>query len=1117
LAIWLLAGATAALLGLASSAQAALAAETHVFDPVLSLTGDCSVSPLDEVPDPGPCPGVAGVDHPTAPLNNPRAVVTDSYGDIYVASTGPESAEGRQGRVVIFDSSGKFITEFSDESGPGALAVDSEGNLYVANAFDASEEALVRYSPTTYEPAVGKIEYGGPPTVLVKAEVSGEGLAIDRTNGHLYRKRGFQIIEYASKAEENGVVETFGEGELHEEFVGIAVDAAHGRVYAGSWESTPTGIVNVIKAFELASPHKVLFTIEESDVPGGKILSSFLSLAVDEGTGHLFAYDGNGKKVYEFGQSGTYVSTIDYKFQATFHSQIGVDNGENSPNGALSDPEGARYLYVPSQAAAPSHSFAFGPPAEGPPTVDATFADNVGEEEAELKASIEPFGLPTEYSFEYLTTQEYEEAGDTFTGAKLAAEGTIPAGNSSIEVAAAIEELEPQTRYRFRVVAENKEGSDEAEGEFATYPEAEEGIEACSNESLRGGFSALLPDCRAYELVTPPDTNARAPLGFTHLGSFFAARKASPQGGAVSFVIEGGIIPGSEGTGSLGGDPYLSIRDEGGWNTAGAGPSASESATLAPGGNSPDQGYSFWSTGGTTGSAVVEGEETSYVHYPDGHSALIGRGSLATDPQGVGQLISENGSHIVFSIPGNTPSHPGPPIQLEPNAPPNGTAAIYDRTADEVTHVVSLLPGNVTPIAGENASYAGASLDGKGVAFKIAGSLYLRYNDEVTYELGESVTFAGVAEGGARAFYLKGGDLVRFDATTQETTPFSSSADVTPVNVSADGSTAYFVSPSVLTGEPNPNGEVAEAGKENLYRSKEGQITFVGTVTKRDVAGEIANEPFGGLGLWTSSVGAGRLAADPSRTTPDGNALLFESRADLGGYDPSGHAEVYRYDAAADELDCLSCNPTLAPASSDASLQSISQGLGDPEPLTSYGLAGNLRADGNRALFQSSEALVPSDVDGLQDVYEWEAQGIGSCRRPGGCIYLVSSGHSLRTDYLYATSDSGDNVFFRTSDILLPRDAEETPSVYDARVGGGFPEPLEEECVGEGCKPGISPAPALVPPAQPALGAKDNVSPKRCPKGKHKVHRHGKTVCAKKKHHKHHHHKQASKSRGAGK
>jgi hypothetical protein len=1076
---------------------AAYGAETHVFNATLSLTGGCGVSAIDLVRDPGPeCPE----GHPAKPFSNPTSVAVDNYGDTFVASYGSEGAGGAEGRIDVFNSQGFFVTEIPDPNGPKNLAVDRQGNLYV---FDSgfSGGKIRRYTPNPYNPEVGELQYKGEPTVVVEGLGVITGMAINRANDRLFAHFVTSIYEFGSAAEGNKLLDnTIGVGtqSLYTYGVGLAVDAAHGLIFATDRSSAPNE--NVVRVYELSSPHKLVRTIDGSTTPEGKFLNDKISLAVDEGTGHLYVYDAGGAEVvYELTATGEYVSTIEFGFNRTFGAEIAADNGEHSPNGGL-NPRG-RYLYVPSFPSGTGHSFAFGPPEKCPPEIKSAASANVSAEDAELQAMINPCGLPTEFTFEYTTQESFEAEG--FTGASVAGEGSIPAGNVAVEVSASAAGLFPETEYRFRANASNEEGSAATEGSFNTYP-APEASPPCPNDATRTGPSALLPDCRAYELVTPPDTNAHTPRGIGKSpGAYFQSREASPSGDKVSFITEGGTLPGTEGTGSLHGDPYLATRGEDGWGTVSTGPNGEEAASVVPGSPSPDQGYSFWQGG------------FSYVRYPDSHSALVGRGSITDDPNAEGELISENGGHIVFA---STNHLSNKAVQLEPNAPPDGTEAIYDRTADEVTHVVSLLPGNVTPSAGQNAEYEGGSLDGKGVAFKIGKKLYLRFDDEETYEVGENVTFAGIAEDGARIFYLEGGDLFAFDAEADEKIQFSGSGDVTPVNIAAEGTAAYFVSPSVLTGEEeNPNGAKAQAGKENLYLSREGTIIFVATVTERDVEGENgATERTGGLGLWTNAVTSGNVAEDPSRTTPDGSVLLFESRAVLAGYDPEEHAEVYRYDTTGEELDCLSCNPTDASATSDASLQSILQVIGGPEPFNSFSVVENLRADGNLAFFQSSEQLVLGDTDGLQDIYEWEAQGVGSCTRPEGCVYLISSGHSARTDYLYGVSDSGNDVFFRTADLLLPVDQEETPSIYDARVGGGFLEPQCEDSAL--CSEPQAPSPpVLLAPTSPALPASGNLPPsKHCPKSKHKVTRNGKTSCVKnKKHHKHH--RAGSKRKGAGK
>lgn len=1101
--MWLLLCVSSLIVGPGS---ACAAAGLHAFDATLSLTGSCNVSVLDPIPDPGACPGTPGSDHPSVPFSTPGAVATDGYGNIYVANTALGTVKtGGKGLIDIFSPAGLFITELEDPLRPASLAVDSKGNLYVANLEgNAAEESVVRYEPVTYKPAEEVLAYPPVPTAtVVKAEAG--GLALNPTDDRLFVKFSDRIAQYESASEGNGLIENFG-SQVSEDDVGLAIDAAHGRIYA----STNTGFGGegrVVDVFELAAPHNLLYTIKGTSVPSGKFASAYLSLAVDEGTGHVFVYDGEGKKLYEFQASNSgasYLSTIEHNFQYVYRSEIGLDNGTNSPNGGL-NPRG-RYLYVPSNPTGIGHSYAFGPADEGPPIVESTSFVNVGEEEAEVQAEIEPSGLNTHYIFEFITEQQYQEQGESFAGARVAGEGEVQARNTPVSVSAPATGLSPGTPYRFRVVATNEEGEGEGEGDFATYP-ATEPTSACPNEVMRSGPSALLPDCRAYELVSPSETNARAPRGAgSGLGLFFISTQVSPTGEAASFIIEGGTLPGVEAVGSFAGDPYLVSRGDSGWSTEYAGPSGAEASSIEPGSSSPDQKYSFWLAEGE-GSAVINRHQTTYVRYPDGHSELVGRGSSGTDPEALGKLISKGGGHIVFS----TSNEGNLAAPLTPDAPPEGTPAVYDRTADEVTHVASLLPGDVTPVLHQGAVYEGASLDGKGIAFTIEDRLYLRYEDTATFEVGENVTFEGVAEGGSRIFYLQGGDLWRLDVETGVRIRFTSSGDVIPVNVAAEGSVAYFVSPTAIHGGKNPHGEEPSEGKHNLYRSEEGSISFVGTVAEEDVRGE---ETGVGLDLWAPHVVTyGEAAEDPSRTTPDGRTLLFESHASLTGYDSGGHTEVYRYEATGNELVCLSCEPTLAPAEGDASLQSIATGTPALEPLGIFASVANLSPDGRRAVFQSDEALVPTDTDGRQDVYEWEAQGVGTCRQPPGCVYLISSGHSKRADYLYGVSRSGDDVFIFSGDILLTSDLEETPSIYDARVNGGFPEAEPAECSGEGCRPTLSSPPSMIVPESGVHALRKS----HCSKGSRRVRRVGRARCVKKHHRKHRHRHGGSKQKGSGK
>jgi hypothetical protein len=131
--------------------------------------------------------------------------------------------------------------------------------------------------------------------------------------------------------------------------------------------------------------------------------------------------------------------------------------------------------------------------------IEEATAKNITATSAELTAKINPNGLDTHYRFEYGTTLSYG------TSVPIP-DQDIGSGSAGVEVSQAIEGLQPNTTYHFRVVADNSNAIVEGEDHTFIFSSAEH--PACLNESLRAGLAANLPDCRGYELVTPPQKNS---------------------------------------------------------------------------------------------------------------------------------------------------------------------------------------------------------------------------------------------------------------------------------------------------------------------------------------------------------------------------------------------------------------------------------------------------------------------------------------------------------------------------------------------------------------------------------------------------------------------------------
>ena len=161
-------------------------------------------------------------------------------------------------------------------------------------------------------------------------------------------------------------------------------------------------------------------------------------------------------------------------------------------------------------------------------------------------------------------------------------------------------------------------------------------------------------------------------------------------------------------------------------------------------------------------------------------------------------------------------------------------------------------------------------------------------------------------------------------------------------------------------------------------------------------------------------------------------------------------------------------------------------------------------SDGGRVFFDSADALVPQDVNGTIDVYEFEPPQVGSCEetsetyspRSDGCVSLISSGTSREESAFLDASESGDDVFFLTAAQLSPRDTDTAYDVYDAHVcSAASPCPPEEASepppcdTGDSCRPAPSPQPDIFgAPASETFSGNGNLTqaPPSAPKAKAK-------------------------------
>jgi hypothetical protein len=593
---------------------------------------------------------------------------------------------------------------------------------------------------------------------------------------------------------------------------------------------------------------------------------------------------------------------------------------------------------------------------------------------------------------------------------------------------------------------------------------------ACPNEAVRIGASAQLPDCRAYEQVSPVEKNG-ADVSLLN-------EAVAVGGGAISYPSNGGFA-GAAGNATV--NQYLGRRGPDGWTTEALMP-----PFLNPGGLSAPQYSGFapdLSYQAVDVALVAPTPEYLYRHNPDGSFTLLNPGMPPSTAIGAAELFagaSDDFSRIFLQT----------PEVLTSDAPEEGNKKLYRWEGGELT-LVSALPDG-TGTSGTDRGIRPVSADGSRVYWRAdagsaSGALYLseggvsRLVSKGQAGALASATFMAASRDGSIAYLTSedkltegaspaGADLYRYDAggdALVDLTPDPLGASVEGVvGTSEDGGTVYFVALGVLAAG-------ATAGEPNLYVNDGSQTRFIATLANTATEAVSWNPQT----VWQQSTSA--------QVSPDGRTAVFTSTAPLQpGYENDGHTEIYRYELGG-TLSCVSCDPGGAPAGGDASLtQAIAPGAAN---IQTQFPVNNIGAGGAEVFFETPDALLPGDTNGLRDVYEWEAQGSRDCRTAGGCLYLISTGHSGDASTFEGAGRSGEDVFFLTRERLVGQDRDDYLDVYDARTGGGLaaqnPPPLPPACSGDDCR-----APAPPPGAAPLIGSAGFVGPPN-PAPKRKAHK----------------------------
>jgi hypothetical protein len=597
-------------------------------------------------------------------------------------------------------------------------------------------------------------------------------------------------------------------------------------------------------------------------------------------------------------------------------------------------------------------------------------------------------------------------------------------------------------------------------------------VSTCANEAFRQGPGGLLPDCRAYEQVSPPDKNG-GDVGANPGGGYAVALSGQRTIFDSNAEFAGSVYGGQSGSSTK----YISVRTDGGWSTAAMAPAVKPAANPVDlRFSSADLHRSFLSSNGLAQlDPPFTSDDTLHIYLRDNLTGIVSPFFDLSPDSGFGfstPVASFDTSHIAFVS----------STALTDDEVPNEIfAKVYERVGNDI-RLVSIRPDGTSfdhaflgsgedPGATQFSTIGAMSSDGRHIFFNNSTyyfspkEIYRRTDGTTTVLATPSKRSSPDPSGvqtkiyrlatmdGRRLFFTSaelltddantgptraGSDLYRYDVEADELIDISATdggdgAQVPGVIGTDDaGDRVYYVAyGQVVPGQGSSSGTAP-----NLYLweddgTPDGSTRFIATLSAAD-------------GSNWDNLNTGWTA----RVSDDGSSLLFQSAADIPGYENGGVAQLYHYTADANGgpglLRCVSCNPNgdtplgppIIPNNRGAS---FTQRWEHPHAMSD---------DGRLVFFNTPDALTPRDSNGKVDPYMWD--------RDSGQLSLLSTGTHARPSVFQNASASGDDVFIVTAESLVPQDIDDLYDMYDVRVGGGFPVLLgpptceDDECQGSG-------------------------------------------------------------------